>query len=196
MHSCHPSLSSKHTTEVRSLAQKQLCCPPRHHLTGPVRVPLRPSPGDLYISAFASRLFISDKNEDRAGFRFYLSFLSSHAAALTPGSRSVQIPITSRSTMAFAQNVGARRVACSTGRFIPLHPTLPAMRVGGYLSRSCSVHFTVTACEFGRPHRLGRTSGQVTTISPSGVPCRGKFRQHVATPTRPLPIQPNGILLN
>ena len=49
-----------------------------------------------------------------------------------------------------------------TARFIPLHPTLPAIRVGGDLSRSCSVHFRITACEFGRRHRLGLTNGKHT----------------------------------
>ena len=130
-------LVNSHTTEVRPYARMRLCCPHRQHF----RACPSPAPTvteQLIHNGFVAWLFIRT-NEDRAGFRFYVSILSSHAAALTPGSRSVLVPITSRSTLAFAQNVEARRVACCC-RFIPVHPTLPVIRVGGDLSRSCSVH--------------------------------------------------------
>ena len=79
--------------------------------SGPVRLPLPSSLRNLYFT-LSLLSFPSGDDGDRAGLRFYLLLLSPHAAAFTPGSRSVPIPIASRSAMAFAHNIGARRVAC------------------------------------------------------------------------------------
>ena len=155
-----------HITEARSLARSRLCCPTRHHLTGPVRVPLRPSPSNLSISGFAAGLFHPD-DERPCGVQV-LRFVSI-IACRRPYSG---FPIGAYSHC-FPIGIGLRpkrrgsaciRVSVTevTARFIPVHPTLPAIRVGGYLSRSCSVHFLITACEFGRRHRLGLTGGKRT----------------------------------
>jgi len=148
---------NQHTTEVRPYAQSKLCCLARHHF----RACPNPAPAvtdKLIHYAFACQLFASDAESliestgisRRAlppsqprrpcGPQVPRLLLSPHAAVITPGSRSLQIPIASRSTLAFAQDVGARRVV-RQGGFIPVLPTLPVMRVGGDLSRSCNVHF-------------------------------------------------------
>ena len=57
-----------------------------------------------------------------------------------------------------------------------------------------------TACGFGRCHRLGQTASNKSedshALRPSGLPCRGKFRPPVTRRTCPLPIHPNGKLMN
>lgn len=148
----------------------------------------------LILKRFRLADIHSGWNENRAGFRFYL--LLSIFACRRPysgfpiGANSHYFPID------YGLRPKRRGSACSLdyARFIPVHPTLPAISVGGDLSRSCNVHFML------RPaNSVGLIDwvGQATKVtSPSRVPCRGKFRQHVTTLTRPLPIQPNGILLN
>lgn len=191
-------LVSGHTTEVRPYARAAFCCRSRHHF----RACPTPAPAvtvKLIHRRFRFTVIRFGKSEDRAGLRFYVLFLFPHAAVLTPGSRSLHIPIPSRPAMAFAHTVGARRVACTCGRFIPVLPTLPAIRVGADLSRSCNVHLmlrpadSVGVTDWVGPRRSRRGE---SLRSPSGLPCRGKFRRAVTNPTRPLPIQPNGILLN
>ncbi len=89
------------------------------------------------------------------------------------------------------------------GGFIPVHPTLPAMPVGGDLSRSCNVHLilrpavSVGVTDWVSPQEISATeAGDDESQSNSELPCRGKFQQVVTNLLRPLPIQPNGILLN
>ena len=125
-------------------------------------------------------------------------FLSPHAAVFTPGPRSLRVPTASRSALAFAQVVGARRVARSQPGS-SLVPDSPSNTCRGLSFTELQRSLDVTACGFGRPHRLGRTPGGVNAshpCGPSGEPCRGKFRRGVTTATRPLPIQPSGRLLN
>lgn len=125
--------------------------------SGPVRLPLRPSPANLYVTFSFARVS-PRKGEDRADLRFYLLLLSPHAAVLTPGPRSLRVPTASRSALAFAQNVGARRVS-GHGPVYPRSPTLPAIPVGGELSRSCNVHVKL---------RPAASVGPTDWVSPQG----------------------------
>ena len=102
------------------------------------------------------RLYSSRNDEDRAGLRFYVLFLSPHAAVFTPGPRSLRVPTASRSALAFAQNVGARRVARSRPGS-SLVPDFPSNICRGLTFTELQRSLDAAACDFGRPHRLGRT---------------------------------------
>lgn len=174
----------------------RLCCPHRHHLTGPVRVPLRPSPNHLSVSGFAAQLFVSERRRPCGVqvLRFVSIIACRRPYSGSPiGACSHYFPIDN------GLRPKRRGSACSRGmaRFIPVHPTLPAMRVGGELSRSCSVHSDYYGLRIWSASLTGSHKWRSrTTVSNSGLPCRGKFRRDVTNATRPLPIQPNGILLN
>ena len=129
MHSCHSSLSID--TQLKSGPSLGTSCVVSPVITYPDPSESRSGRHRATYPLAVSRLGYSSRiDEDRAGFRFYVLFLSSHAAALTPGSRLVHVPITSQSTMAFAQNVGARRVSRSR-RVYPSAPDSPSnMRRG------------------------------------------------------------------
>ncbi len=100
---------------------------------------------ETYQLAVSFRSYPFRMNGNRAGSRFYLLLLSSHAAAITPGlligAISHYFPIS------FGLRPSRRGSACSllSGRFIPVHPTLPAMFVGGDLSRELQHSLYVTA---------------------------------------------------
>ena len=126
------------------------------HTSGPVRLPLRPSPVDLYLSLSWTG-YSPRKGEDRAGLRFYVLFLSPHAAVLTPAPRSLRVPTASRSALAFAQVVGVRRVARSQPGS-SLVPDSPSNTYRGLTFTELQRSLNTTACGFGRPHGLGRTT--------------------------------------
>ena len=99
-------------------------------------------------------------------------FLSPHAAVLTPGSRSLPIPIASRSTLAFTQNVGARRVV-RLRRIYPCAPDSPSNTRRG-------LRLTELQRSFGllRPANL---VGVTDWVSPVPARCRPKqFRTAVS----------------
>jgi hypothetical protein len=135
LHSCHSSLSVN-TQPKSGLTLKASCAVSLVNTSGPVRLPLQPSPESLYVCAFALRLFASDRRR-LCGSQVLRLSLSPHAAVLTPGSRPVLVPTASRSAMAFAQNVEARRVGRMCD-FIPV-TRLSQQYLSGSNSRSCNV---------------------------------------------------------
>ena len=184
-----------HITEARSLARSRLCCPTRQHLTGPVRVPLRPSPSNLSISGFAAGLFHPD-DERPCGVQV-LRFVSIIAcrrpySGFPIGAHSHCFPI------GIGLRPSRRGSACIRVKpGLSLCTQLSQQYASGVTSHGAAAFIFVL-----RPANLVGVTDWVSpmaselTISNSGLPCRGKFRRDVTTPTRPLPIQPNGILLN
>ena len=132
------------------------------------------------------------ETDGNAGISGPLSrYLSPHAAVLTPGPRSVQMPFASRTAMAFPLNVEGRRVARTT-RFIP-HTDSPS-----YL-RLHSPYEAATFVFLLRPAVLASTPDWVEPSCMArqlfAVPRRGKFRPRVTPQTRPQPTYPKGLLV-
>ena len=132
------------------------------------------------------------ETDGNAGISGPLSrYLSPHAAVLTPGPPSVQMPFASRSAMAFPLNVEGRRVARTT-RFIP-HTDSPS-----YI-RLQSGYGAATFVFVLRPAVLASTPDWVEPTCMAGQPfaahCRGKFRPVVTSRTRPQPTYPKGLLV-
>ena len=182
-------LVSRHAVEVRPYARSELCFLARQHF----RACPTPAPA---ITKGLIRMRFRD-SAIRLGEAKTVRVSSSPLVSVTACRRHYSGFPTGANSHCFPVGIGLRLnrrgSACrSLSRLYPSDPTLPVMRVGLRLTKlQRSLH--VTACGFGRCHRLGPT---VLAHSSSGLPCRGKFRLDVTTATRPLPIQLNGKLLN
>ena len=152
-------LVNRHTTEVGSLARNELCCLARHHLSGPVRVPLRPSPSHLSISGFATWLFVSDRRRP-CGVQV-LRFVSIFAcrrpySGFPTGACSHCFPVD------YGLRPRRRGSACIPLKAdLSLCTRLSQQYASGVISHGAAAFIrTITACEFGRRHWLSLTSGE------------------------------------
>lgn len=189
-------LVSQHAAEARPYARGELCCLARRHF----RACPTPAPavtGELIRNVFVHRRFTS---EGRRPCGSQVLPLASVTACRRPYSGS---PIAARSHC-FTIGIGLRpkrRGSASIRAWPGLSQVSDAPSNTSRRSAFTELQRSrqVTACGFGRPHGLGLTASDVYMSHPfsdSGVPCRGKFRRCVTTPTRPLPLQPSGKLLN
>jgi hypothetical protein len=184
-------LVSQHTAEVRPYAQGELCCLACHHF----RACPTPAPavtGELIRDVFVRPRFASERRRPCGS---QVLPLVSVTACRRPYSGS---PTAARSHC-FTIGIGLRpkrRGSASVRAWPGLSQVSDAPSNTSRRSAFTELQRSrqVTACGFGRPHRLGLTTSE--SGSNSGVPCRGKFRRCVTTPTRPLPLQPSGKLLN
>jgi hypothetical protein len=119
----HPSLFAKHGRSTASRSGRLMLFRPSS-LQGRSDFPYAPNAPLAGVTQLEAPL-PPVETDGNAGISGPLSrYLSPHAAVLTPGPRSVQMPFASRSAMAFPLNVEGRRVARTT-RFIP-QPASPS----------------------------------------------------------------------
>ena len=71
----------------------------------------------------------------------------SHADGLTPGPLQVHVPLASLQIIAFSGSVADRRVF----RLKRIYPPTGFSQLlpSGVILRSCTIHLTITACDFG-----------------------------------------------
>ena len=131
------------------------------------------------------------ETDGNAGISGPLSrYLSPHAAVLTPGPQSVQMPFATRSALAFPLNVEGRRVARTT-RFIP-QPVSPSYTRPVSLYEAATFVFLLRPAGLASPDWVEppRMAEQLFAAH-----CRGKFRPVVTSRTRPQPTYPKGLLV-
>ncbi len=106
------------------------------------------------------------------------------------------IPVASSRSLAFVENVTTRRVS----DVLSVYPGLtgsPSNVRQCYALRGCNVRLMLRPADsVGATDWVPLRWATPLTRSSSGLPCRGKLRPPVTRPTCPLPIQPNGKLLN
>ena len=161
----HVILPCQVDTQLKSgpLVRMRLCCPHRHHLSGPVRAPLRSSPGNLSISGFAAELFHPD-DERPCGVQV-LRFVSIIAcrrpySGFPIGARLPKKTLSHCFPIDNGLRPRRRGSACSLPvQVYPCAPNSPSNTCRGLPLTKLQRSFQITACEFGRRHRLGLTSG-------------------------------------
>ena len=185
-------LVSQHAAEVRPYARGELCCLARHHF----RACPTPAPavtGELIRNVFVRPRFASERRRPCGS---QVLPLVSVTACRRPYSGS---PIGARSHC-FTIGVGLRpkrRGSASIRAWPGLSQVSDAPSNTSRRSAFTELQRSrqVTACGFGRPHRLG-----LTAVIKDHEPFRGAVSGQVPPrcyhTTRPLPFQPNGKLLN
>ena len=148
-------LVSRHAAEVRPYAQDELCCLARHHFrTCPTPAPA--VTGELIHYVFVRPLFVSDRRRPCGSQVLRLVSLT---ACRRPYSG---FPIAACSHCFTIGNGlrpsrrGSASIPVSAG-FIP-GPRLSQQYVSGLTFTELQRSLDTTACGFGRPHGLGRTT--------------------------------------
>ncbi len=118
-HSCIPFLSSYALPKSGLTLEASYVVSPVI-TSGPVRLPLQPSPDHLYITLSLSGYPPRRRRRLRGSQILPLFLVHSMPTPLPRGSLQVYVPVASLQAMAFAQTVGARRVRRHIGDDIPV----------------------------------------------------------------------------